>query len=96
MSEHKYSLTEIDEMRWCVKRLGETEDQLRTYMVNGTTLAELKDFVDAKYREAEERRKAQRTQRLKEIRACSHEFEKGRRWCPKCQAEILENGMIRY
>lgn len=61
MEEHKYSITELDRMRKAVEYLlkprpfsdpviSDVEERLRTYMLNGTSVEELEDWV-AKIRE---------------------------------------------
>lgn len=62
MSEHKYSVSEIDRMRDMLDFLWESgrpyrqdekrasvEDRLRTHMTNGTTVAELEAAVVEKF-----------------------------------------------
>lgn len=77
MSEHKYSIAEIDRMRSAVWQLtvvnlhvygpGEldrqVEERLRTYMLNGTTREELEQEVQ---RRREERIAARRLAGLKD------------------------------
>jgi hypothetical protein len=72
MSEHKYSISEIDAMRQCLgwmfgsesydpkQRAAEVEDRLRTHMLNGTTPEELTKARDEWIaREQEHRRRAE-------------------------------------
>jgi hypothetical protein len=63
MSDHRYSVAEIDAMRRCVRAMSNhyndkpeaIEARLRTYMVNGTTVAELEEAAERHFGEAARR-----------------------------------------
>lgn len=71
MPERKYSISEIDEMRSYVRltmnRYGftpykteEVESRLRTYMMNGTSVEELREAADKAVKDSEEAQAAAR------------------------------------